>query len=201
MQKIYALHEEMRKIPEIVLFEMKIYCWIGSTFAWFKTLEQRCSLRTIGPIPALTLRGHFLELFNLPSQRLGSDLHAWVDTCLFLPATSLGALGVCWLVPAIRMSSGRTVSYYLLPTKPQKSQKQSHSKTTVLYTYFFFFWVFFLFFLIRYLAHLHFQCYTKSLPYPPPPTPLPTHSPFLALALNYYKITQKTLDCHRKTSI
>jgi hypothetical protein len=34
---------------------------------------------------------------------------------------------------------------------------------------------------IRYLAHLHFQCYTKSPPYPPP-TPLPTHSPFLALA-------------------
>jgi hypothetical protein len=38
------------------------------------------------------------------------------------------------------------------------------------------------FFLIRYLAHLHFQCYTKSPPYPPTPTPLPTHSPFLALA-------------------
>jgi hypothetical protein len=37
-------------------------------------------------------------------------------------------------------------------------------------------------FLIRYLAHLHFQCYTKSPPYPPTPTPLPTHSPFLALA-------------------
>jgi hypothetical protein len=35
-------------------------------------------------------------------------------------------------------------------------------------------------FFIRYLAHLHFQCYTKSPPYPPP-TPLPTHSPFLAL--------------------
>jgi hypothetical protein len=35
---------------------------------------------------------------------------------------------------------------------------------------------------IRYLAHLHFQCYTKSPPYPPIPTPLPTHSPFLALA-------------------
>jgi hypothetical protein len=34
---------------------------------------------------------------------------------------------------------------------------------------------------IRYLAHLHFQCYTKSPPYPPP-TPLPTHSPILALA-------------------
>jgi hypothetical protein len=35
---------------------------------------------------------------------------------------------------------------------------------------------------IRYLAHLHFQCYTKSPPYPPTPTPLPAHSPFLALA-------------------
>jgi hypothetical protein len=40
--------------------------------------------------------------------------------------------------------------------------------------------IFFPFF-IRYLAHLHFQCYTKSPPYPPTPTPLPTHSPFLAL--------------------
>jgi hypothetical protein len=37
-------------------------------------------------------------------------------------------------------------------------------------------------FFIRYLAHLHFQCYTKSPPYPPTPNPLPTHSPFLALA-------------------
>jgi hypothetical protein len=45
---------------------------------------------------------------------------------------------------------------------------------------FFFFKIFFPFF-IRYLAHLHFQCYTKSPPYPPTPTPLPTHSPFLAL--------------------
>jgi hypothetical protein len=41
---------------------------------------------------------------------------------------------------------------------------------------------FFFSFFIRYLAHLHFQCYTKSPPYPPTPTPLPTHSPFLALA-------------------
>jgi hypothetical protein len=42
--------------------------------------------------------------------------------------------------------------------------------------------LFFFPFFIRYLAHLHFQCYTKSPPYPPTPTPLPTHSPFLALA-------------------
>jgi hypothetical protein len=41
--------------------------------------------------------------------------------------------------------------------------------------------LFFFPFFIRYLAHLHFQCYTKSPPYPPTPTPLPTHSPFLAL--------------------
>jgi hypothetical protein len=37
------------------------------------------------------------------------------------------------------------------------------------------------FFLIRYFLHLHFQCYPKSPPYPPPTTPLPTHSHFLAL--------------------
>jgi hypothetical protein len=37
-------------------------------------------------------------------------------------------------------------------------------------------------FFIRYLALLHSQCYTKSPPYPPTPTPLPIHSPFLALA-------------------
>jgi hypothetical protein len=40
---------------------------------------------------------------------------------------------------------------------------------------------FFFPFFIKYLAHLHFQCYTKSPPYPPTPTPLPTHSPLLAL--------------------
>jgi hypothetical protein len=41
---------------------------------------------------------------------------------------------------------------------------------------------FFFPFFIRYLAHLHFQCYTKSPPYPPTHTPLPAHSPFLTLA-------------------
>jgi hypothetical protein len=38
------------------------------------------------------------------------------------------------------------------------------------------------FFLIRYLFHLHFQCYPKSPPHVPPPTPSPTHFHFLALA-------------------
>jgi hypothetical protein len=36
-------------------------------------------------------------------------------------------------------------------------------------------------FFIRYLFHLHFQCYPKSPPHAPPPTPPPTHSHFLAL--------------------
>jgi hypothetical protein len=68
------------------------------------------------------------------------------------------------------------------------SQKKNVIKTSLLkknigwkcyeYDMDFFFFPFF----IRYLAHLHFQCYTKSPPYPPTPTPLPTHSPPLALA-------------------
>ena len=39
---------------------------------------------------------------------------------------------------------------------------------------------FFPFFICDFL-HLHFQCYPKSPPYPPPTTPLLTHSHFLAL--------------------
>jgi hypothetical protein len=41
---------------------------------------------------------------------------------------------------------------------------------------------FFIFFFITYFPQLHFQCYPKSPPYPSPPTPLTTHSHFLALA-------------------
>ena len=40
----------------------------------------------------------------------------------------------------------------------------------------------FFFFLIGYLFHLYFQCYPKSPLHAPPPTPLPTHFHFLALA-------------------
>jgi hypothetical protein len=42
--------------------------------------------------------------------------------------------------------------------------------------------LFFFFFFIRYLFHLHFQCYPKSPPQLSPPTSPPTHSHFLALA-------------------
>jgi hypothetical protein len=41
-----------------------------------------------------------------------------------------------------------------------------------------FIFLFFPFF-IRYLAHLHFQCYTKSPPYPPTPPFWPWRSPVL----------------------
>jgi hypothetical protein len=41
---------------------------------------------------------------------------------------------------------------------------------------------FFFLFLIRYLFHLHFQCYPKSPPHAPPSTSPPSHSHFLALA-------------------
>ena len=41
---------------------------------------------------------------------------------------------------------------------------------------------FFKIFFIRYFPHVHFQCYPKSPPYPLPPTRLPTHSHFFALA-------------------
>ena len=37
------------------------------------------------------------------------------------------------------------------------------------------------YFFITYFPQLHFQCYPKSPPYPPP-NPLPINSPFLALA-------------------
>jgi hypothetical protein len=36
----------------------------------------------------------------------------------------------------------------------------------------------FLIFFITYFPQLHFQCYPKSAPYPPPLTSLPTHSHF-----------------------
>ena len=54
-------------------------------------------------------------------------------------------------------------------------------KHMVLFICLFVFPFFHFLFLIRYFLHLHFQCYPKS-PLYPPPTPLSTHSHFLALA-------------------
>jgi hypothetical protein len=62
-----------------------------------------------------------------------------------------------------------------------------------LYLHFFFFHIF-----IGYLFHLHFQCYPKSPPLAPPPTPLPTHSHFLAQA---FPGTEAYKVCKTKGSI
>jgi hypothetical protein len=72
--------------------------------------------------------------------------------------------------------SALQVTYLRLPINP------THKDITLDRKYLIQFLFFFFPFFIRYLAHLHFQCYTKSPPYPPTPTPLPAHSPFLALA-------------------
>jgi hypothetical protein len=61
---------------------------------------------------------------------------------------------------------------------------------SILLIFSFIFIFIFLFFLIRYFPHLHFPPY--------PPTPLPTHSPFLALAfpcIGAYKV------CNTKGSL
>jgi hypothetical protein len=63
------------------------------------------------------------------------------------------------------------------------SSKLSPTFSSISFSVSGFMWSSFFFpFFIKYLAHLHFQCYTKSPPYPPTPTPLTTHAPFLALA-------------------
>jgi hypothetical protein len=59
------------------------------------------------------------------------------------------------------------------------------------YWFFFFFFLAILFFLIRHFPHLHFQCYPKSPPYPPPqsPThPLPLFGPGVPLYWGIYSL-------------
>jgi hypothetical protein len=98
------------------------------------------------------------------------------DGGVFITRQSLDAS--CWSVRRGRVlilpESGRTVQ---TQTQGDKSSIPAGWGDSKIPRSFFFFPFF-----IRYLAHLHFQCYTKSPPYPPTPTPLPTHSPFLALA-------------------
>jgi hypothetical protein len=66
---------------------------------------------------------------------------------------------------------------------------RDHSQTsgeshTILFYFILFFYIQTSFFLIRYFPHLHFQCYPKGPPYPPPqsPThPLPLFGPGVPL--------------------
>jgi hypothetical protein len=78
-----------------------------------------------------------------------------------------------WLLGIELRSSGRTVSAF---------NHLAISPESIFNSFFFF--------LIRNFPRLHFQCYPKGPPYPPP-NPLPTHSPFLVL----------TFPCHHPVSI
>jgi hypothetical protein len=57
------------------------------------------------------------------------------------------------------------------------------------------FLIFSIFFKIRYFLHLHFKFYPKNPPDLPHPTPLPTHSHFLALA---FSCTEEYKVCKTK---
>jgi hypothetical protein len=102
------------------------------------------------------------------------DINSLLDVGLVNSFFPIGSWPICLL------------DYVLCVTETFQFQKGP------IYQFFFFYFLFFkyhpsfsFFFFplfIRYLAHLHFQCYTKSPPYPPTPTPLPAHSPFLSLA-------------------
>jgi hypothetical protein len=85
-------------------------------------------------------------------------------------------LARCGLPPHTR-AGAVSLSYRVL----WDARNLGDSQTSEKWFFFFLFVCLFFPFFIRYLPHLHFQCYTKSPPYPPTPTPLPTHSPFLAL--------------------
>jgi hypothetical protein len=78
------------------------------------------------------------------------------------------------LNPVLNLCSHWVTTPPALPFIFSKNQLCLINSLSCSFSYFMIFFPFF----IRYLAHLHFQCYTKSPPYPPTPTPLPTHSPF-----------------------
>jgi hypothetical protein len=79
-----------------------------------------------------------------------------------------------WL---IAFTNHQNVFYYILNCRIFQSHSCIHSKyshnclvtykTKILYYHFYFIYIF-----IRYFPHLHFQCYPRSPPYPPPHSPL-----------------------------
>jgi hypothetical protein len=95
--------------------------------------------------------------------------------------THTATMEINMVVPKNTGNQATSRPNYTTPVNIPKGQGCSILPQGQLLTMFHFNFIY-LFFLIRYLAHLQFQCYTKSPPYPPTPTPLPTHSPFLALA-------------------
>jgi hypothetical protein len=99
---------------------------------------------------------------------------------LILSQEAISISAARWDFKGVRLTSFGLNPYSLSGFITLQYPSSPHGAVPLPFFSFFNFLKFFPFF-IRYLAHLHFQCYTKSPPYPAP-TPLPTHSPFLALA-------------------
>jgi hypothetical protein len=128
--------------------------------------------------------------FNIGASPNNQCERTWISSLYIY-----GWLGfLCRFSWRTKITSGSLLQFYRCW---YKTKQNNHNKTTIIKIKtltksnlgeerIYFSWLvilsFFFHFFIRYLAHLHFQCYTKSPPYPPTSTPLPTHSPFLALA-------------------
>jgi hypothetical protein len=82
-------------------------------------------------------------------------------------------------------SSSKSLPLHGSKTFINKATNWDQGFKCLVYEEHFFFFFLFLFFLIRYFPHLHFQCYPKSPPYPPPPHspthPLPLFGPGIPL--------------------
>jgi hypothetical protein len=126
----------------------------------------------------LSLQGEPVETISRGCARptTGTEIHPLISKILTQNASRLKNIWGQSVEQSLKKMPSRDSSTWRFI--PYTDAKPRH--------YFFFYFIFsgffFFPFLIRYLAHLHFQCYTKSPPYPPTATPLPTHSPFLALA-------------------
>jgi hypothetical protein len=103
--------------------------------------------------------------FSQMGSRLPSSVQACSLTTWWLPWSETQGIVFAWYWKCLFFFFFFLISYLCI----------------FIFIFFSFYFLFFFPFFIRYLTHLHFQCYTKSPPYPPTPTPLPTHSPFLAL--------------------
>jgi hypothetical protein len=107
--------------------------------------------------------------------RMGSLLEAWKSSLNPMLGTAVwhregGAMVVIISRARSFIHKACCCSISLRPPSPKREPYVPRS------------YVFLNFILIRYFLHLHFQCYPKSPPYPPPPLPYPstpTSSPVL----------------------
>ena len=87
-------------------------------------------------------------------------------------------------IAVYKINSNKSMAFLYTKNKPAEKEIRETTPFSIVTNnikYLFFFFPFF----IRYLAHLHFQCYTKSPPYPPTPhspnRPLPLFGPGVPL--------------------